>query len=112
MPITQEASGSQTATIGTEHTLATPVTSKTFVANIDCAAMQANDYVELKVWRKVRSVDTLRVVDGRVVSWLEAAVKPIQDMKIVPSGGGEFRVTLRQISGTGRAFPWSIDTPD
>jgi hypothetical protein len=111
VPITQEASGSQTATVGTEHTLATITTTKTFVANVDCANMQANDFVELKVWRKVRSSDTLRVAGSRIVSWLEAAVSPNIDLKIVASGGGEFRVTLRQISGTSRAFPWSIDTP-
>lgn len=111
MAITQEATGSQTATISTEHTLATIATLKTFVLSVDCAALVAGEYVEIKVKRKVRSTDTQRIIHTRIVSWLEATVTPTIQMPPVPSGGAEYVGTLKQLSGTGRAFPWAIDTP-
>jgi hypothetical protein len=111
MPITQEASGSQTATIGTEHTLATIVTQKTFIAYVDCNGLAASEYVELKVKRDARSADATRTLHTRVVSWLEAAMTPIIKLPADSGGGGEYVVTLRQLNGTGRAFPWAIETP-
>jgi hypothetical protein len=111
MPITQESSGSQTATIGTEHTLATVTTQKTLVLSVDCANLAAGEYVEIKVKRDVRSADATRTLYSRIVSWLEAGVTPVISMPPVPAGGGEFVGTLKQLNGTGRAFPWAIDTP-
>lgn len=111
MPITQESSGSQTATIGTEHTLATVTTQKTFVLSVDCANLAAGEYVEIKVKRDVRSADTTRTLHSRIVSWLEAGVTPVVSMPPVPAGGGELVCTLKQLNGTGRAFPWAVDTP-
>lgn len=111
MPITQETSGSQTATVGTEHTLATIATAKTFVAYVDCSALAAGEYVELKVRRDVRSADATRTMHTRIVSWLEAAMTPIIKLPADSGGGGEYVVTLRQLTGTSRAFPWAIETP-
>lgn len=111
MPITQESSGSQTATVGTEHTLATITTNKTFVAYVDCNALAAGEYVELRVRRDVRSADTTRTMYTRIVSWLEAATTPVIKLPVDSGGGGEYVVTLRQLNGTGRAFPWAIETP-
>lgn len=111
MPITQESSGSQVATIGTEHALATVTTQKTFVLSVDCANLAAGEYVEIKVKRDVRSTDTTRTLHSRIVSWLEAGVTPVVSMPPVPAGGGEFVCTLKQLNGTGRAFPWAVDSP-
>ena len=111
MAITQESSGSQTATVTTEHTLATITTQKSFVAYIDCNALAAGEYVELKVKRDVRSSDSTRTMHTRIVSWLEALVTPIIKLPVDSAGGGEYVVTLKQLNGTGRAFPWAIDTP-
>lgn len=111
MAITQESTGSQTATVTTEHTLTTITTQKTFVLSVDCSALAAGEYVEIKVKRDVRSADTTRTLHSRIVSWLEAAVNPIIQMPPVPAGGGEFVATLKQLNGTGRAFPWAVDTP-
>lgn len=111
MAITQESSGSQTATISTEHTLATITTQKTFVLSVDCANLAAGEYVELKVKRDVRSADSTRTLYSRIVSSFEAQVNPIISMPPVPAGGGEYVVTLKQLNGTGRAFPWAVDTP-
>ena len=111
MPITQESSGSQTATVNTEHTLATITTNKTFVAYVDCNALAAGEYVELKVKRDARSADATRTLHTRIVSWLEAAMTPIIKLPADSGGGGEYVVTLRQLNGTGRAFPWAIETP-
>lgn len=111
MSITQESSGSQTATVSTEHTLATITTQKTFVLSVDCANLVAGEYVEIKVKRDARSADTTRALHSRIVSWLEASITPIIQMPPVPAGGGEFVCTLKQLNGTSRAFPWAIDTP-
>lgn len=111
MAITQESTGSQTATISTEHTLATITTQKTFVLSVDCTNLAAGEYVEVKVKRDVRSADATATIHSRIVSWLEAAVCPVISMPPVPAGGGEFVATLKQLNGTGRAFPWAIDTP-
>ena len=111
MAITQESSGSQTATVTTEHTLATIITQKTFVLTVDCSNLVAGEYVELKVKRDARSADITRTIHTRIVSWLEASVTPIIAMPPVPAGGGEFVCTLKQLNGTSRAFPWAIDTP-
>lgn len=111
MAITQEASGSQTATIGTEHTLATISTNKTFVAYVDASALVAGEYLELKCKRNTRTADTTRIIHTRIVSWLEAAVTPIIKMPVDSAGASAYVVTLKQLSGTGRAFPWAIETP-
>jgi hypothetical protein len=114
MAITQEASGSHTiSAVGSEETPsgATVTTLKTFVAKVDCNALVAGEYLEIKVKSKTRSGDTERIVDSRIVSWLEASIKPVIVMEPVPSGGGSFTMTLKQIGGSARSFPWSYDTP-
>lgn len=111
MAITQESSGSQTATVTTEHTLATITTQKSFCLVVDCDALAAGEYVEIKIKRDVRSADSTRTMYARIVSWLEADMTPIIQMPVVPAGGGEFVCTLKQLNGTGRAFPWAVDTP-
>jgi hypothetical protein len=111
MAITQEASGSQTATIGTEHTLATITTNKSFVAYVDCNALAAGEYVELKIKRDARAADATRTMHTRIVSWLEASITPIIKLPVDSAGAGEYVGTLKQLNGTGRAFPWAIETP-
>ena len=111
MAVTQESSGSQTATVTTEHTLATIATNKSFVLIIDCNALAAGEYVELKIKRDARSADATRTMHTRIVSWLEAAMMPIIRMPADTAGAGEYVATLKQLNGTGRAFPWAIETP-
>lgn len=108
---TQEASGTQTATVSTEHTLATITTAKVFQAKVDISALAAGEYVELRIKQKVLSGGTSRVDGGaRIYSWLDAAVSPIAVLE-PKIAGIEYVLTLKQQNGTGRGFPWAVETP-
>ena len=111
MAITVEDSGSQTATVSTEHTLSTLTTNKTFMPYVDCNALAAGEYVELKVKRKARSSDTERIYQTMIVSWLQSGVTPLVSFPPIAAGDSDYVLTLKQLNGTGRAFPWAIETP-
>lgn len=105
-------SGSQTATISTEHTLATVTDAGVYIANIDLAAMQDGatpDITRIRIYSKARSADSERLVE--VYEIIGAQGKPL--FSIVPrvEAVANYRVTLEQIQGTGRAYPWSIVSP-
>ena len=107
MAVSVNTSGSQTATIGTEHTLATITTAGIWILVVDIAAMAAGDIVELRVYGKARSTDTERllfgpesygpIVPGQLLVYSVPVVSPHSS-----------RFSLKQTNGTGRAFPWAI----
>jgi len=105
-------SGSQTATINTEHTLATITAAGVYVCNIDLAAMvdaATPDITRIRVYSKARAADPERLLE--VYEFIGAQGKPL--FSIVPrvEAVSNYRVTLEQIQGTGRAYPWSIVSP-
>jgi hypothetical protein len=104
---TQYLSGSQTATINTEHNLsANPeVESGVFQVFIDVANLVAGDFVEIRVKEKARSGDTQREVFVATVAGVQASPMWVSPPLILMHG---WAVTLKQTEGTGRAFPWSI----
>jgi hypothetical protein len=108
MAVTENTSNSQTAVIGTEHTLATVTAAGIYVLRVDINNLAANDIVELRVYTKARNgTDTERMIHG------PATYGPIvPDQKLVDSvpimATGDFKATLKQTAGTGRAFPWVI----
>ncbi|MGH3946351.1 MAG: hypothetical protein ACRDSI_15080 [Pseudonocardiaceae bacterium] len=65
--VEEVAGGSQTATIGTEHTLATVTDPGMYVLRTDLADMVAGDVVELRVYAKARTTDTERLMYGPAV---------------------------------------------
>ncbi len=110
MAATQESSGTQTATVTTEHTLATITTAKPFQLFVDINALVAGEYVELKVKRKVLSGGTTRVDFQGIYSWMDAGVNPNIAFPPILSTQ-EYVATLKQLNGTSRDFPWAIETP-
>lgn len=110
MAATQESSGTQTATVTTEHTLATITTAKPFQLIVDISALAAGEYVEIKIKRKVLSGGTTRVGFPGIYSWLDALVTPVIVSDPILSTQ-EYVATLKQLNGTSRAFPWAIETP-
>lgn len=99
-------SGSQTATLNTEHVLTTQTGAGAFVLMVDAAAMVGGDELELRVYGKARSADTERVM-------FKNTFGPIAlDEPLIFSPGflspHHCKVTLKQIAGTGRAFPWAL----
>lgn len=107
---TQEASGTQAATVTTEHTLATIATAKPFQLVVDISALAAGEYVEIKVKRKTLNGGTTRSAYSRILSWLDAGVDP---MVVTPPilSTQEYVATLKQLNGTSRSFPWAVETP-
>jgi len=104
-----ESSGTQTAVVGTEHTLASPTTAKTRQLVVDLANLANGDTVELRIKRKVLSAGTVR-------TWQTAIFAHAQSTPVVlsipcPSPyGADF--TLKQTAGTARNFDWSVETLD
>jgi hypothetical protein len=101
-------SGSQTATINTEHTLGSAITTAgIYQYLVDIANLAAGDIVELRIYGKVRSSDTERLMFGPVTY---GPIPPSVDIAVSPAvvTAASFKATLKQVAGTGRAFPWAI----
>lgn len=108
-----EASGTQTATISTEHTLnADWTTAKTRVVTINLGNMALGDTVEIRLYNKVLTGDTVgSTVLQDLATFQHVQSQPVlQIPPIVVAYGG--RVTLKQTAGTGRNFPFNITTLD
>jgi hypothetical protein len=109
------ASGTQTATIGTEHVLKDDTSNEGHVldAAVDLKNMASGDIVELRIYAKVLSSSTLdrvyyaRYCDSQdVISSFKSPVvyvPALTEMK-------EWELTLKQTAGTGRNFDWTIYT--
>lgn len=102
---TSNSDGSQTATIDTEHTLATITAAGTYVLYVDLNALVNGDTVILKAKTKVRSVGTTRLLHEVVYANVQS--EKIAMSLAIPSIN-EIVFTLEQTDGTGRAFPWEI----
>lgn len=105
MAASENTGGSQTASIGTEHTLATITAAGTYQLVVDTNAMVNNDRLELRIYSIPRSGGTERLemlavyenVQGEPIKRSIAILSPFS-----------WKATLKQTSGTGRAFPWSV----
>ncbi|MDH5452679.1 MAG: hypothetical protein OEX14_04925, partial [Paracoccaceae bacterium] len=62
MAASVNTSGSQTATLTTEHTLATVSTAGTFQLAVDAANLVNGETVTLRIYGKARSTDTERLM--------------------------------------------------
>jgi hypothetical protein len=105
--VSVNTSGSQTATISTEHTLATITTAGIYQLKVDLANLAAGDIVELRAYSKARSTDTERLEFGPV------SYGPIVPTQLLPPSPAVVtahyvRFSLKQVAGTGRAFPWAV----
>lgn len=105
MAVTESNNGSQTATISTEHTLATITTPGVYVLRVDVNALALGDRLVLRAKVRARSADTTRQLFSAVFEHAQA--DKIADSIPVPIVH-ELVWTLQQTAGTGRAFPWSV----
>jgi hypothetical protein len=105
MAVTVEASGTQAATVGTEHSLFIGSTPKTYVGVVDLVNLAAGDEVELRVKLMVLSGGTRRQSEYAVFA-------NAQDDLIVSTpplaSPYEWEITLKQTAGTARSFPWHV----
>ena len=110
MAASVKSSGTQTAVIGTEHTLLATADAGTYQLKVDLVNMAAADQVILRVKVKVLTAGTIRTIWSG--AYEEAA--PTDGMVAVsipllcPFGA---TFTLQQVAGTGRNFDWSVDQP-
>lgn len=107
MAVSVNTSGSQTATINTEHTLATITAAGIYQLLVDLGALVAGDIVELRAYGKARSTDTERLM------WGPVSYGPIVPTQLLPLSPAfitavSLRLSLKQVAGTGRAFPWAV----
>lgn len=105
MAIAVVASGTQTATLTTEHTLATSTTGKTYVLAVDTANLVNGETVELKLYTIVLAAGAERLAYYATFTHLQG--EPIKYSVPVPANVS-IKATLEQNGGTGRAFPWSL----
>lgn len=111
MAVTLQASGTQTATVTTEHTLADVAVAGVFSLHVDTVNMVAGDITELRVYQIDLTGGTRRVAFFQAYY----GAQPTDDVMKVsfPIGNdltdaGSLRFTLKQTFGTGRAFPWKV----
>jgi hypothetical protein len=105
------ASGTQTATVTTEHYLTSPNVAGTFTLHVDTVNMQAGDVLELRIYQMVLTGGT-----GRVAYYARFdGTQPTDDLiKIsVPISNdltdtNALRFSLKQAFGTSRDFPWKV----
>lgn len=106
------AFGTQTATVTTEHSLATVSSPKSYTLTVDTSNMvfgSTNDELELKVKTKALTGGTERV--AYYSYFVGAQDIPIKISIPVPVAYTA-TFTLKQTAGTSRNFDWNITTPD
>lgn len=111
MAVTAHASGTQTATVTTEHFLTSPNVAGTFTLHVDTVNMAAGDVLELRIYQMVLTGGAQRVA---YIARYDGA-QPTDDLiKIsVPISNeltdtNALRFSLKQTHGTGRNFPWKV----
>jgi len=111
MAVTAQGSGTQAATVPTEHTLLDVAVAGTYTLHVDTVNMVALDVVELRIYQMVLTAGTRRVA---YIARFEGA-QPVDDLiKIsVPisnelTDAGALRFTLNQTFGTSRSYPWKV----
>ena len=95
MAWTVEASGTQSASVGTEHSLHTNSGANTFVFIVDTVNMVAGDVLELRVYLMALSGGTRRV--AYLATYAHDQSEPIKISLPVPSPGqtNGFEATLK-----------------
>lgn len=106
-------SGTQTAVIGTEHTLLDDTTheGKVYDAMIDMNALTTGDVVEIRLYAVLLASGTLhRVYYARYGESQDDENNFKSPIVYIPALTvmKEWKLTLKQTAGTGRAFPWTV----
>jgi hypothetical protein len=111
MTVSAYASGTQSATVTTEHFLSSPNVAGVFTLHVDLVNMAAGDYVELRVYQMILTGGTQRVAYMEPFQGVQPADNLIAIS--VPIGNeltdtNSLRFSLKQTQGTSRNFPWKV----
>lgn len=111
MAVTSFASGTQSATVGTEHSLTSVNESGVFILYVDTVNMQANDVLELRIKKIVLTSGTKRVL-AYAAFYGDQIDDDTMKMSIpIPNDltdTNSIEFTLNQTFGTSRNFPWKV----
>lgn len=105
------ASGTQTATVTTEHFLSSPNVAGVFSFHVDKVNMAAGDVVELRVYRIVLTGGTARVAYLARYSGAQPTDDMIAEGPLIGNDltdTNSLRFSLKQTFGTGRQFAWKL----
>lgn len=102
-----ESFGPQSATPGTEHTLAAPTTDAKRTLTVDVSALAGTESVEIRIKESAQSGGTVGVV--KLATYYAGEPEPITKSPAFEFAYGA-TFTLKQIGGTGRSFPWRVVT--
>lgn len=111
MAVTAEATGTQTATLDTEHTLRDVAAAGTYTLHVDLVNLADGDYVKLRIYQMVLTGGTRRVAyiaafaDAQPTDNMIAISVPISNEL---TDAGALRFSLEQTDGTGRSFSWKV----
>lgn len=111
MAVTASGSGTQSATVTTEHTLLDVAAAGVYTLHVDTNAMVAGDVLELRVYQMVLTAGTRRV--AYLATYSDAQPTNDQIKISVPianelTDSGALRFSLKQTFGTSRSFPWKV----
>jgi len=107
MAITESNTGTTTPTVGTTWSdlVANSTADGVYQVWVDCAAMVIGDAMELRVNEKVISAGTARTAFISGLSNAQGQAALVSPALVLMHG---WTVSIRQTTGTARAFPWSI----
>lgn len=113
--ISTYASGTQTATLTTEHSLSAPNVQGKFSLWLDTAAMVAGDVLEVRIYKIAIAGGTKRLVGlvtyygaqptGEIMKYFGPFPNSLTDTNAL-------QFTITQTLGTGRAYPWLVNLDD
>jgi hypothetical protein len=105
MAFTNLGSGTQSAAVGTEHTLVTDTTGHTCIFVVDTVNMVNGDVLELRLYTKVLSGGAESLAYSG--SFAHAQAEPVKYSVPVPADVS-IKATLKQTAGTSRNFDWKL----
>lgn len=111
MSVTAEASGTQSASIGTEHILSDVNSAGVYTFHVDLVNLADGDLLELRVYQMVLTGGTRR--GAMFASYWGAQpadhlIKVFLPISNELTDSGALRFSLKQVAGTGRSFPWKV----
>lgn len=105
MTLILESSGTQTATVGTKHSLATSTNNGVFTFEVDLSNLASGESVRL-------TVEGVTLSGGATgLMWPGNLTAPLVAVRVQSppvASDVSVTVTLTQLNGTGRSFPWKL----
>lgn len=111
MAVTAEASGTQSLTVTTEHTVEQTNTAGVFVFEVDLNAMADGDVVELRIYKMILTSGTSRVLHVTVYYGAQPTDDKIKTSVPVANeltDATALQFSIKQTFGTTFNAPWKV----